>query len=543
MSADPPDPDAAAELDAAPETRGPDVVAATTGASVVGAGLWHMAAKVLPQLYVLAISVTAARILGPAGMGQQSFISFVQVSVVLLLTGGFSAALMRHTAEVVGRGSPDVARGLLRWAWRLLGVGAVGGVAILVAMGLFRAELRSAWMLAAVAGGMAVLHAVPHSVLTGLQRWREASIVSLVTGALGAGGTLAVLQAGGGIPGMFAVEAVVTAINLVWTTVLVRRSVTRLTTTTTMPDATLRRRVRVYAGGAWLQLVLHLVVWKRSELFVLDWTSTDTEIAMYSVAFATLGAARQIPHALASTLAPAIATLYGAGAMERIARGLGRGVRLLVIASLPLAAGLLALGPLLLRVVFGEDYAPAGPVLQLMAVVLPILPLSAMCSGVLHGLDRIRSILLASVVATVVNVVLALTLIPAHGAIGAAIANGGAQLTAVVFMLRAALAALPDVSLRLRALLPALVATVLCGFTAFAIGQTLGGAFGLVLGSALGAVVFLGSAGVLRILDEEDARWIDEALGARVGGRVGRVARAWGGIASHDAPGGDPTNG
>jgi O-antigen/teichoic acid export membrane protein len=509
----------------APESRSSDAVGTTTGAAVAGSGLWHLTARVMPQVYVLVISIAAARILGPEAMGQQSFISFVQVSVVLLFTGGLSGALMRFTAELAGRGAPDVVRGLLRWSWRLLGIGSLTTVVLLAAVGWPRGDLRGAWMLAAAAGGVSVLHAVPHSVLTGLQKWRAASIVSLVTGAAGALGTLLVLQAGYGIVGMFAVEIVVTSLNLLWVTRLVRREMLTSGPVVTPPDPALQRRIRNYAAGSWVHLVLFLVVWRRSELFVLDWTSTDVQIAMYSVAFATLGAVRQIPGALAQTLAPAVATLYGAGEMERISRGFSRGVRLLTIMVLPMTTGLLAVGPALLVAAFGEEYAEAGVPLLIMTAVFPLLPLNSMCSGVLQGLGRIRPVLIASGVATVVNVVLALLLIPPSGAVGAALANSGAQLTATVLILAATLQGLPDVVLRLRSVLKTAVAAALCGVVAYVLGRWLPGLAGLALGVAAGVAVFVAVGATLRILPADDAAWLDSSLGGRLGGTVGRVVR------------------
>jgi hypothetical protein len=51
---------------------GPDqpglAAARTTGASVVRGGIWNLVARVLPQVYVLIISVAAARFLGADGM-------------------------------------------------------------------------------------------------------------------------------------------------------------------------------------------------------------------------------------------------------------------------------------------------------------------------------------------------------------------------------------------------------------------------------------------------------------------------------------------
>jgi hypothetical protein len=150
-------------------------------------------------------------------MGQQSFIAFAQLSTVALLTAGLPFALMRQVGASMGEGRPAAVRRLVAWAWRLEIGAALAGGAILLAVSLTRTSLRSAWALAAIAASLAILHTVPSSVLIGLQRWRDASIVGLSTGGVGLVAAIAVLTAGGGITGLFAVEAVVAAGNLAWT--------------------------------------------------------------------------------------------------------------------------------------------------------------------------------------------------------------------------------------------------------------------------------------------------------------------------------------
>ena len=93
-----------------------DAAASTTGASILAGGVWKTASGVVPQFYVLAQSVAAARFLGPRGMGLQSFIAFAEFAVVTLAASGFSVALMRYIGETLGRGQPEALRALVRWA-------------------------------------------------------------------------------------------------------------------------------------------------------------------------------------------------------------------------------------------------------------------------------------------------------------------------------------------------------------------------------------------------------------------------------------------
>ena len=210
----------------------------------------------------------------------------------------------------MGRAQPGRVRGLIGWAWKVQGSLALVGGAILVGAALAGADPQAAWLLAAVATIVAMLHNVPSAALIGLQRWRAASVVGLVTGAISVAATIAVLAAGGGITGMFAVEAAVAAANLVWTSWLARRALADVSGTIEPPGA-LRREVTRFAAIRSVGVVLTFVVWRRSELFFLERYSTDTEIALYSIPFGMVAALGMIPLALSGVLGTALATLYG----------------------------------------------------------------------------------------------------------------------------------------------------------------------------------------------------------------------------------------
>ena len=61
---------------------------------------------------------------------------------------------------------------------------------------------------------LSVLQAVPAALLAGTQRWREAWLPGLVTGVATVPAVVVALELGGGISGLFAVEAVAVFINL-----------------------------------------------------------------------------------------------------------------------------------------------------------------------------------------------------------------------------------------------------------------------------------------------------------------------------------------
>ena len=475
----------------------------------------------MPQFYSLVISVAAARFLGPADMGRQSFIAFVALTLTAVLTYSLYGALVRFIGETLGRGRPELVRGLLLWAMRVHLVGALVGGSVLLAVGFGGGEPTNAWLLAGIVCAIGVLHALPSAALAGMQRFREASIVGLVTGLVGVPATIAVLAADGGITGMFAVEAAIGVVTLTWTGTLARRHVTALAPRPE-PARELSRQVARYAAILSIGVVLTLVVSRRSELFFLAHYSSDEQLALYSIAFAVMTTLLYLPQSLANVITPAFASLYGEGAYDRIRSGFGRALRLLLLLSFPLTAASAAVGPALLVLVFGEEYRDTGAVLLVLITAYPFVPLVSLGEALLHGLGRLRMPLLAMAFAAAVDIALAVLLIPELEAIGAAIANVGGQVALAVPLLAASIRATGRPRLEAGALVRAAVASALAGLAAWA-ATMLDGLAGVVSGMLVFALVFAALAWALRILPSDDASWLDDAIGSRFGGLLGRA--------------------
>ena len=502
-----------------------DPAAETTGSSVLGGGLWSVASRLLPQLYLFAVSIAAARFLGPDAMGRQSFIAFVSLSATLLVSGGMALSLARYVGETLGRRQPERLRALVRWAWWVEGAAAaLCGIAI-AAVAAGGAEPQGAWLLAAAVAALATLHTVPHAVLVGTQRWRDASRITLTTGTLSLPALIIVLAAGGGITGMFAVEAVAAAVTLAWAGVVASRLLTRLSPAT-RPARELGRAAGRYALGSTVGVVITLIVFRRSEFFFLNHYSSDAEIAIYSIAFAVVSGLIVLPEALATAILPAFATLFGAGASERIRAGFGRALRLMVVSAFPVTALVLALGPEALRLVYGDEYAGTGEVLRIMVLALPLVPLMSVSEALLAGLGKLKAPLVVGGFAAVANLLLAFALVPSHGAVGAGIANTAAQLAASVGLIAYSWRLVGGIRWELSPLLRNLLASLVAGGAAWLAVDALGGIAGVLAGLACFTALYLLAAWMLRMLAPDDADWLGEIAGSRLGPRAKRVTVA-----------------
>ncbi len=499
--------------------------ARTTGAAVLAGGLWNMASRGIPQIYLLVVSVSAARFLGPERFGRQSFIAFVAISATMLLTGGLPTAVARYVGDALGRRSPAAVHGLVRLAWQVSLPAALAGAAVLIGIGLGGGDPRAAWLLAGAVAAFGILNKVPNSVLVGAQRWRAASAAGLALGTVSMAATVAVLAAGGGITGMFAVEAaaaVATLAVLGWLAGRVRRELEARPG----PAADLRREAVQYTLVASVGVVMTFVVWRRSELFFLERFSSETQVALYSIAFAAVAAPVVLFQGITGAILPAVATLHGAGELERIRAGFSRSLRLLLVLALPLTALGLALGPAVLRLVYGSEFHGVGPVVLIMLGLTPVLPVVDLSAVLLAGLGRVWFPVIAGAAASAVNIGLDLVLIPHLDAVGAAVANTFGQLALGVPVVVYACRILGGVRWGTAALARTVLASAGAGLAALAGVVVIDGIGGILLGAALGGIALAALAPSLRVLPGEDAVWLQATAGRLLGGRVGRAIRA-----------------
>jgi O-antigen/teichoic acid export membrane protein len=500
--------------------------APTSGAAVLAGGAWNVASRLVPQFYLVAVSIAAARFLGPDQFGRQSFIAFAAISVTVLCTAGFPLALTRYVGDAIGRHEEGKARQLSTLGWKVQGAGAAVAMAILVGAALSGAEPRAAWLFASASAAAVVVNKVPLSLLAGFQRWRSVTLPGLVIGLVASAATIVVLALGGRITAMFAVEAGAATTTLV-VTIALARAVTRTLPEHGPLERSQRARVLGYAALSSVGVVITFVVWRRSEIFVLERLSTDAQIGFYSIAFSAASALTLAFQGLTATLFPATATLHAAGETERIRHGYGRAARLIIVTVLPITAGALALGPPLLGLAYGGGFGDAVLPLVLLLAFLPLVAVSGLATGYLGAVGRLRPTVVAGVVAALLDIGLDFALIPSHGALGAAIANSAAQSTvavaAVVYAWRMVGGVRWDPAMVLRVA----AASGGGGLAAWAVVSAAGGISGVVLGLVSGLILFSLLATSLSILSRDDASWLDDLIGGLLGGRVGRLLRVW----------------
>jgi O-antigen/teichoic acid export membrane protein len=497
---------------------------ATTGATILRGGLWNMISRLLPQAYTIATSIVAGRLLGASGLGRLSFIAFVEATLVVGCSLGLPVSLMRYIGETLGRGNSGEVRPLVRWGWHIELVSGGVGFAIMAGAAGLGATPHAAWLFAGLACWLIVLHNIPSAILIGAQRWREATIVGLTTGTGAMAAKVIVLAEGQGIVALFVVDAVAAFLNIVGTSYLARRAQARFTGPRD-PSGDIVRRMLRFAAIQSIGVVVTFVVWRRTELFFLDRYSSNAQIALYSVPFSAVSALLLVPLAISSTITPAIATLSGAGATDRIRTGYWRTMRLIVTVTLPVTAIAMSVGPSLLVLAYGSQFKGITPILLILLGAFPVVPLLYTATALLIGVERQALTIIAGSLAAVLNIALDFVLIRQFDAVGGAIANSTAQVIGSIPVVIYAGRIVGGTDWRPRPVIRTAAASLLSAGAAVAVILATRPLLGVPAAIVAFCLVFFVAAGRIHILDREDATWLEATVGNRFGGVIAALCR------------------
>ncbi|MGA2909277.1 MAG: polysaccharide biosynthesis C-terminal domain-containing protein, partial [Terracidiphilus sp.] len=177
--------------------------------------------------------------------------------------------------------------------------------------------------------------------------------------------------------------------------------------------------------------------------------------------------------------------------------------RYLVLASIPLHFIAVALAVPALLLLYGGRYAGAAMVVTIAPLLCMPKAFLAPIQSLLQSAERQSYVILATILAGIVDWGIAWYLIPAHGAVGACIGSGIAQMTAAGIMWAIGIRLY---NVKLPWILVAKVAFIstLAALTAHYVAAQLGTLWGFLFGGGASLVVLFSLFYLLRVLEPED---------------------------------------
>ncbi|MEB3328354.1 MAG: oligosaccharide flippase family protein [Candidatus Sericytochromatia bacterium] len=395
----------------------------------------HNATAVLLNAFsALAMSIVAARTLGPIAMGTYSWLTWLLALGAIVVHLGGLTTTTKHLAEAAGRGDlPEacgvLVHGLTRWARHLAwGLGAWALVGALLPLPVS----HTTWLLTALVLLPSTLAMGLTGACQGLHLHRAVATAAALALATQGVGLSLVVWAGLGVDGIILTQGVAQALAC-WPLGLALAA-WRPGWWRERPSQALHATLTRFGRTLALIVVVDAIVWQRSGVLVLERWSSAAEVGYYALAFSLAQMAmRTGPGALVGVLLPAMARTRGAGHEADLARLYRRTGRVLALVALPLGTIGATVAQPLVTLLFGPAYGPmAAPLALLLLGGAASAVLGFPASSLLYALDRPAAVQRTGLAGAAVYGLGVALLVPGGGALEAAIATVGAQATCLV---------------------------------------------------------------------------------------------------------------
>jgi O-antigen/teichoic acid export membrane protein len=467
--------------------------------------LWYGLENLISFLASLITSVLVARALGPSRMGYIIYVMWMANIASSFGSIGIPATTRKYMAEYLGSGQQSTARFIyFRTLYIQIGMATVmTGASIIWVLRSAPAEFRLAALLLVIGVWPSMVNFISAQANVASEDLSSNLPASAASTATFFVLTVVAVYLHWGVVGiasaMLGMRVVDFAVRFIPTLWKVRGWPTD--NVSIPPD--LRPRMFHFAWQSITGMMLTLIVWDRSEIFLLKHMSPDVrQIAFYSVAFSLAEKLLIFPTVFASATGATVFAQYGRD-RTRIPAMTAASARYLGLTSLPLHIVTTALAGSLLVAMYGDQYR--GAILVATMAPLTCLPKAFLTpvQTLFEAIERQKYFIWATLFASAVDVAVAWWLIPQHGAVGATIGSGVAQLIAVT-----ALWALAITRYRIR--LPWLfLGKVTIGSTfaagcAYAVARSLPPLPGLLAGAGVAGTLLLGCAWLFRWLERED---------------------------------------
>lgn len=376
----------------------------------------------------LAISVIAARRLGPGGFGAYSYFIWVMRLVAIVGALGIPYAMSKFLPEFLGANDASRAKASFRWVLRIHLAFTPVLFAITAAIGWSKDGL----LVGVSLGSSVVLLSVVFSLdgaISGLRRFRwlarNATVVSIAH--ISMVGVAAAL--GGGWRVFLLVQAAASVIALGVSLGSVRAGLQGGIAPRLEPEV--RRKIVRFIGAMGIYPLIEMVLWGRPELFFLErWGGTE-EVGLYSVAVVLATPVSLVPLLVNRALIPEFSNLLGGSEGAALRRAFPMLCSYIGLFAIPAGIGGALVSRELILTAYGEAYGGAATATSLVMVGSIFLALVGPAAAATVTGPRPFALTAITGSFAILNLALDAALIPHFGIIGAATASISSQVLAI----------------------------------------------------------------------------------------------------------------
>lgn len=394
--------------------------------------------QIVGFLSALLLSIITARLLGPSRFGSYTLVTFTLTVAELLSSLGLANLVAKYLAEFSGDENKEIRSGILFYAIKIKFIATLIVVFTLIAFSRHFANFYSdiklvVYIIVSAIGllpaGMAMIFS---SAIMGLQKYKYLAYRALVISPLQVILALLILKMGYGVIGLVSVNVVVSIIAFLFYFSLLRIKIGFEFHFFALP-LEIKKKLFQYNWQLALIVLVDAIIWRRSEVFFLGRFHPPSEVAYYGLAYGVIE--RTIiflPLIFTGVLMPAISELYGKRKNHTLQKVYINSLRYISMVSVPICVTMMLLARPLIGLLYGKDYLPAIPVLQILIISGCAYTVGTIQASVLYGTENQRYILKWNVFFALGNLMLDFILIPRFGAVGAAFANSSVQVIAII---------------------------------------------------------------------------------------------------------------
>jgi len=478
-----------------------------SNAKVIGRNFIFMGLEVVITLVcTLLTTIAIARAIGPTRLGYFNLVFWLTSITCSVGSLGIPLTTFKYMGEFLGGGQKELARAVFFYNLRAQTV--IAWVFTAIGMIAVFTIVDPAYRLCSA---LLVLSMVPN-------------MITFIPSQANSAAENAALNTRGAFVGAIVyVVAVALSLSLGWnligiaagvlvyrTAELVAKILPVLKTMKAVPriplPATIRKRMFSFSGLSTGLMILQIVIWDRSDIIFLKLLQPDIrQLAFFSVCFSVADRLMRMPQTFATALSATQMAEYGRD-KNRLFKMTSQASTYVLLGALPILVGVACIGGPFVRAMYGSQYLPAIPVFIVVALLSIPKAVLTPALTLLYSAEDLGFILKWGGAAALINVLLDVALIPGHGAIGAAWANGIAQTFAALSIWARVLVRYPvridiPVVLRLAAATLAM-AVVVVAIVAMPLSPL------MTLGIAVpaGAIVFVVTSRMFMVLQKEDRR-------------------------------------
>ena len=465
---------------------------------------WFSIENVINAVVAFVTSIAINRYLGPEKNSYIIYVSYIANLVSSLGGMGIPATTRKYMAEFIGLGDRGTARYIyLRTLLLQTGLATVATCGFLFwVLGDARAEYKLASALLVLSIWPAMINSISAQANTAtedLSTNLPGSIAAALTYFIAIAATVVLHW---GVVGVGVALLCMRSVDFLVRFFPTMKRVLAWETTHAHPPG-LRQRMMPFALQGVASMFVAQIVWGRSEIILLEKLCPDVnQVSFYSVAFTMAEQLLLVAIIFGTAAGTTIFVQYGRD-KSRLPELAASAFRYIALMSIPLhfIAASLAVPALLLF--YGHKFQGAAMVVAVAPLLCMFKAFLAPAQNLLESSERQRYVIAATVFAGIIDISVAWYLIPAHGAVGACIGNGAAQLTAVGIMWAVAIY---HYKVKLPWLQVAKIVFIssLAALTAHFIAMRLPPVSAILCGGCAALIVLFGLFYLMRVLEPED---------------------------------------